>query len=248
MHKHFAGLVAALTLMSGTAIADGMNTRGSIRDSGHCCEAAPTWTGFYLGAGIGAGAVVHDTTAAGGLVNLDGFGGEGVFGTLTVGYDRQFGKWVGGVFLDYDFSNISTDFRFGNFSTSLDHDRSWSIGGRLGYLTSPSTLWYGMAGYTRASFDDISIEPGFSLSVPDFSGYFVGAGVESRLGGNWSLRAEYRFTQLDSEQLSFRYSGEGESGSYPSGIHLEPSMHTARAVLTYRFGERAESSAHQPMK
>ncbi len=173
------------------------------------------------------------------------------FGTLTVGYDRQFGKWVGGVFFDFDFSDISTDFSIppAGFSTSLDHEHSWSIGARFGFLTNPSTLWYGMAGYTRASFDDISLGPVGTLHVPDFSGYFVGAGVESRLGGNWSLRAEYRFTQLDSEQLtlSFNDCDEGCSRrSEPSGVHLEPSMHTARVVLTYRFGDRIEHPS--PMK
>ena len=167
MHRHFAGLVAAIALMTSSAIADGLRHRAPAR----CCETAPSWSGFYLGAGIGAGAVVHDTTFKEGdftIANLDGFGGEGVFGTLTVGYDRQFGKWVGGVFFDFDFSNISTDLRVPDedFRTSLDHTHSWSIGGRLGFLISPSTLWYGMAGYTRASFDDINLGPSESLECP----------------------------------------------------------------------------------
>ncbi|MGE0847661.1 MAG: hypothetical protein AB7L41_15450, partial [Flavobacteriaceae bacterium] len=44
------------------------------------------WTGFYLSAGIGAGAVVHELDVLS-IFNFNGIGGEGVFGELGVGYD-----------------------------------------------------------------------------------------------------------------------------------------------------------------
>jgi outer membrane immunogenic protein len=239
MKKLLWSLAAALSLVASGAAADGMLQPAT--HSGACCEPAPSWTGFYLGAGIGAGAVVHDLSvdvAGTNLVNFDGIGGEGIFGTVVVGYDRQIApRLVAGVFFDYDFSNISTDLNVaaGLLSGSLEHQHSWSVGGRLGYLTSPATMWYGTAGYTNATFD-LSSNIG-SLDLPDFSGFFVGGGVESVLRDGWSLRAEYRFTQFDSES-AFSLPGV-------FNVDIEPSMHTARLALTYRFNRREE---YAPLK
>jgi 4-amino-4-deoxy-L-arabinose transferase-like glycosyltransferase len=94
----------------------------------------------------------------------------------------------------------------------------------------PYTLWYGTAGYTQARFDlDSTIG---SLDLDDFSGYFLGLGVESQLGAGWALRAEYRFTQFSSETV---FSAPGLVN-----VDLEPTMHTARVALTYKFGRRDE--------
>lgn len=233
MKRLVLALAAASCLVAGEAAADGY-----ARKAPAALEAPRTWTGFYLGAGVGAGAVVHDLSVdIPGVINIlsfNGIGGEGFFGTLTAGYDHQIApSIVAGVFFDYDFSDISMDLSVlgGLFTASLEHKSSWSIGGRLGFLTSPSTLWYGMAGYTQAQFD-LNSTLG-SLDLPDFNGYFVGAGVESQLHGGWSLRAEYRYTQLDSESI-FSVPGLID-------VSLEPSMHTARLALTYKFGRRAEA-------
>lgn len=237
MKKLLAGLVAAFALVSTQlptqAIADG--TPRSARYS--CCDPARSWSGFYLGAGIGAGAAVHELNIGGGGLVLDGFGGDGIFGTITVGYDHQIQPGiVAGIFFDVDFSKVSTDLSVaGLFSASLEHDTSWSIGARLGWLASRATLWYALAGYTEADFD-LKTTLG-SVSLPHFKGYFLGAGVETQLPGNWSLRGEYRFTQFDAETVA---------SFGPINVDLEPSMHTGRLVLTYKFGRRDE--AYVPVK
>jgi len=213
MKRMIAGFAMALALSTSAAVADGMDRKAG---------AAPvaTWTGFYVGAGVGAGAVVHKLDFGGG--SFDGVGGEGIFGTVIVGYDRQIDqRWVMGIFADYDFSGITSDL----VVVDADHKHSWSVGARAGFLTSPTTLWYGTAGYTEAKFELDGI------GSQDFTGYFVGAGVESQLAGNWSLRGEYRFSQFDSEDI---------------GIDVEPSMHTARLSLTYKFGRRDD--VHRPLK
>jgi outer membrane immunogenic protein len=235
--------VFAITLAASAsaAVADGMPKAGAT--AAPCC-AEPAWRGFYIGAGVGAGAVVHDVgISAGGIgsANFDGIGGEGVLGTVIVGYDFMVARnVVGGIFADFDFSGLSTDLNAaGLLNASIDHQHSWSIGGRLGVLTTPTTLWYATGGYTRASFDlsgSIGGTP-FSVDLPDFNGFFIGGGVESQLRGNWSLRAEYRFTQFDSETV---FSGGGIN------VDAEPSMHTARLALTYKF-PRPEGHA-EPLK
>jgi outer membrane immunogenic protein len=237
MKKPLLALAAALCLVSASeAVADGYARKAAV------AAAPPSWTGFYVGVGGGAGAVVHDLSVdvpGGNVLSFDGIGGEGIFGTVVVGLDYQIHPMVViGVFADYDFSGISSDLSVvgGLFTASLDHNHSWSIGGRLGLLSSPTTLWYGTLGYTQAEFE-LSSTAG-SLSLPDFSGYFIGAGVESQLGGGFSLRAEYRYTQFDSESV-FSIPGVVD-------ISLEPSMHTARVALSYKFGRRGE--APMPLK
>jgi outer membrane immunogenic protein len=237
------GSIAALCLLTPPALADGYRRPAPAYGAPVVQQALPSWSGFYLGAGIGAGAVIHDVDVNvpgfGSLASADGIGGQGIFGTALVGYDHQFGTFVMGIFADYDFSGISSDFSaLGTLNASLDHKHSWSVGGRFGFLSNPATLWYGTAGYTQAEFDAGSNLGSFDLGT--FSGYFVGAGVEGRLGGGWSLRGEYRFSQFDSETVA----------SIPGllNIDFEPSMHTARLALTYKFGRRDEAYAPVPYK
>jgi outer membrane immunogenic protein len=228
MKRLFVGVAAAFILMTGQAAAEGLAPPSRIAAPG---PIGPNWNGFYVGAGIGAGAVVHDYTldcyyCGHAYGETDNYGGEGVFGTVTVGFDRLIRSgWVAGAFADYDFgSTISTEVG----GHSVDHDHSWSVGGRLGYLVNPSTLVYGTAGYTQAQFD-------FSgATSKTFDGYFVGAGIETFLRQNWTLKLEYRFSQFD-EQTIFngRICDEFD----------EASMHTARLVLSYRFGHRAEGGS-----
>jgi outer membrane immunogenic protein len=235
MKKPILALAAVLGLF-----ATGEATAGGY--AGQAVAAAnviPPWSGFYLGLGGDAGAVVHDlsTTPPGG--GFDGIGGQGIFGTAIVGYDQQiFPGVIVGVFADHDLSGISSNLPVvgGLINASLDHKHSWSVGSRAGFLSSPSALWYGTAGYTQAQFD-LSSTAG-SLSVPNFKGYFVGAGVESQFGRGWALRAEYRFSQFNRETVT-AVPGLTDMG-------LEPSMHTARLTLTYKFGRREE--APMPMK
>jgi outer membrane immunogenic protein len=224
MKRLILGVAAALGLSAGQAAADGLPSKGHVRAP--VTEAGPNWNGFYVGVGIGAGAVVHDVDVRVGdrdkpkeeLFSLDGIGGEGIFGSVTLGYDRVIRPgWVAGVFTDVDFSGISSDVA----GADIDHDYSWSVGGRLGFLTSPSTLVYGTAGYTRAEFD-VS-----GLGSETFDGYFVGAGIETFLRDNWTLKLEYRYSDFGSETVF-------DVGFL--SVELDPSIHTARLVLSYKFG------------
>jgi outer membrane immunogenic protein len=113
-----------------------------------------------------------------------------------------------------------------------------SVGDRIGWLTSPDTLVYGLAAYTEGGYnlgatlgggggcETICASSGTdALNVDvDVSGYTLGAGLETRLKGDWTLKGEYRFTQFDDERTIDDVTIDGEA-----------SIHTARAVLSYRF-------------
>jgi outer membrane immunogenic protein len=197
--------------------------------AGHAAADGPaprSWTGFYAGAGAGVGSAtqIQSLSFPGfGTVFSESIGGQGAFGTIAAGYDyRIMQQVVVGGFLDYDFSRIATNNSDpGLFSLPFDHTRSWSVGGRVGLLTSPTTLWYVAGGYTQATFDlDL-------VGKTDFRGHFVGGGVETQLAGNWLLRGEYRFAQFSSQSVL----------TCPcETFDVEPSLQTGRVLLIYRFG------------
>ena len=187
---------------------------------------AHTWSGFYLGAGGGGGAVNHDLKASfsgTGSADLNGVGGAGGFGTVQVGYDHQLGqRVVVGVFFDYDFDSIDSSLTLsGTPSRTIKGTLTdmLTAGGRSGYLVNPNTLVYGLAGYSEAHFD-----LPFNLNG-DFGGWTAGAGIETNLGGPLFLKGEYRFTQLDEKTLYSR-------GSFK--FTDQPDIQTGRLVLTYK--------------
>ncbi len=234
-----AATVAALVGVAGAANAADVYSTGGLKDS---YVAEPSWTGLYVGLGIGAAAINHDITAKefdhhGDLQfsgELDGVGGEGVFGTVQVGYDKQYGRFVGGIFFDYDFADANSTLNVSEWhnsaSATASLNNSWTVGGRLGYLFTPSTLVYALGGYTEASVTFPFV--GSDGQNKDFtlSGYTVGGGIETRLSGNWYLRGEYRFTSLDDADI---YNGKGQHCSTIK-ITDQTDVQTARVVLSYK--------------
>jgi outer membrane immunogenic protein len=234
MKRVILGAVAALTFATGQAFADGPPSRSRI--AAPVTSVAPNWNGFHLGVGIGAGAFAGDYSKSvnGYEYKSTEYGGEGFFGTVSVGFDRVIRSgWVLGVFADYDFgSNMSAEKSSFGYSTSLDQGDTWSVGARLGYLVNPSTLVYGTAGYTQTEFEV------FGHGSKTFDGYFVGAGIETFLRQNWTLKLEYRYSDFGDQTVA-----SWEAWCNEFSKDLDPSSHTARLVLSYKFGGREEAGS-----
>jgi len=225
--------VAALLAMGGSALAGDLYAKGGYKDA-PVVAPETTWTGFYLGLGVGGAAVNHDIDASFyrhdykvGSVGLDGISSTGVFGTVEVGYDRQYGNVVVGVFANYDFgddvkSTLSASSHGDSLSIDATLKDSWTVGGRVGYLVNTSTLAYVLAGYSEASVDVDH------LGSDDFTGWTVGGGLETKLGGNWFLKGEYRYTEFDTNTYKI--------GDYckSAKIDVDTSIQTARLVLSYK--------------
>ncbi len=129
------------------------------------------WTGFYIGAGVGGGAVLQTQTDTF-FPASETTGAGGALATLTAGYDVRINQnFVAGVFIDADVSNMSNP-NFGMMSLPFEHRHSLSIGGRLGFLATPATLWYVAAGYTRAN--------GFYTSFSGFSDELAWAATSAK--------------------------------------------------------------------
>jgi opacity protein-like surface antigen len=99
------------------------------------------------------------------------------------------------------------------------------------YLLANDVLAYGLIGFTRAEINDVSISTGrkqFGIRYPSFDGVTIGGGFEKRLTNHISLRAEYRFTDLQKGTL------RGDLGAPVVG-ESDPDIHSAIIGAAYRF-------------
>lgn len=216
-------------------------------------EAAPSWTGFYVGAGIGGAAGTYDLSGGtfpnfgNASAELDGLGAQGFVFGLNAGYDYQFApQFVIGAFFDYDWHTEGVKASFNvpaaaNGTAKADVNGQWSVGARLGYLSSPTTLWYVSGGYTNLSIDDLSVSGNigaFNLStavgIPDFDGWFVGFGAESKLTNNISIKGEYRYSSFDKKGLDLPTVAGVNLNNF-AWADLEPTVQTFKISVNYRF-------------
>lgn len=117
------------------------------------------WDGFYGGAQLGYGEIG----------STDPFEGNGMLGGLHAGYRMDFGTFVAGAELAYDFASITLD--------PLDVTTVDSIGrlGLTGGVDLGRALVFGTAGVARIGGD------------VDQDGYFYGIGMDYALNDRVSL-------------------------------------------------------------
>lgn len=188
------------------------------------------WTGLYVGVAGGGGIIDYDTEVLGGVLGIDGFGGEGALVEGTVGFDYQINSLVLGVLADVHWSNLRSDASvLGGLATaSLETQWGFDVLGRGGVLATDRTLLYALLGYSWEEFEG-------NLSIPvaavdltadeEASGWTLGAGIEVLATNNLSIKGEYRFTGF--EDFDF-----GTGGI----LSMEGNRHTGRLGVNYRFG------------
>lgn len=186
--------------------------------------AQATWTGFYLGAHLGAGAM-NNVVGLTGLGSLDGIGGDGLAYGVTGGYDVQLGRLVVGIYGDYTHHDAESTLSItGLGSIGVGPQDQWAVGARAGVLLTDSTLVYALGGYTEVSYASLA-GPGISIPVPTFSGYQAGAGIETALPmKGWTLDARYTYSHFDAAEVV--------AGS---GVTVQPTIHVGRVGLNYKL-------------
>ncbi|UYN93988.1 MAG: porin family protein [Enhydrobacter sp.] len=202
----------------------------------------PSWTGFYVGAGFGAGALESAVTSTGTVgLTVDRSAGSGILAAVYGGVDYQLlPRALVGILVEGTWSNIggSASAQAPGVSASLTRkaDFGWSALVRAGVLAHPTTLLYLIGGYSGQNLrtDGTALAggalAGFSRNEY-FNGWTIGTGVETRLGGGWSTKLEYRYTQFESK------AAPGTS------FVVQPTTHTARVGLTYKFGSFGDDAA-----
>ena len=128
-----------------------------------------------------------------------------------------------------------------NAHGEISVDRQWSIGGRVGYLTSPTTLVFLSGGYTDLRLSNFTASVGgpfphmaLTASVPRVAGGFVGAGFETKLTKNLSLRGEYRFTEFGSGVVTLPTIDGINANDFVSA-RISPTLQIVKASINYRF-------------
>jgi outer membrane immunogenic protein len=196
-----------------------------------------TWTGFYIG--INAGAAIRKNNYANNNAALFALTGNPVFLTTNngssnnvaflgggqIGYNWQTGPIVFGLEADADYrsgfgSNNSVFGNAGNTSGFLG-----TVRGRFGYLFTPSLLAYATGGLAYGtSYYNV---PNFfgSSSNSLRLGYTVGGGLEYMLSPNWSIKAEYLWTDL----------GRNNSNNFFGTVSPRSQAHVVRAGINYHF-------------
>lgn len=210
----------------------GANYRIGGQNGGGASIAAPaySWTGFYVGGALGAGAITDEINLAAGAATFNGFGGDGAFGELSVGYDHEFnGIWVAGLQIDGRYSGMTTqladDLALGGARYEATADYGFDVLARVGAKLNESTLGYVLGGYSwqhvreEITFADMSDSRDWSVG-----GFSVGGGLETAVTNNVAVNLEYRYS---------RYEGQ----DYDSGDFWEtvPAFHTVRVGAKYKF-------------
>jgi outer membrane immunogenic protein len=176
---------------------------------------AVNWSGLYIGA---MGGYAFDSDNGGG------------FGGGTIGYNWQFpgSQFVFGIEVDAAGASIKDSVAggFGGlvFSAEDKIDALGSVTGRVG-IAANTALFYAKGGYAWAN-NKLSVSaPGVVVGSESkiHSGYTIGGGVEYMFAPNWSAKAEYMFTHLESQTytiapLTFD-SGTGEFSSVKVGVN-----------------------------
>lgn len=225
-----AFVVCAFTFVP-SSFADGLPTRSRVGTPD--AVAAPfSWTGFYLGGGLGYGFAdtelnVSDVHNGLNWLNVDGLSGTGAVGDIRVGADYQFAgtPLVVGVLAGYNFGSMEFNASAfdGNLSLSAELEPTWYAGGRLGLALPTKTLVYVGAAYQEA-------EGSFSTQFSEAAGphgsqtadavvYMLG--LEQALTNNWRLGVEYNYAQyqFDATADCFKFD-------------IDPDVHTIKARLT----------------
>jgi outer membrane immunogenic protein len=174
------------------------------------------WTGFYVFGfgGYSWGKISPDL----GGTDLKPKGGVFGFGG---GYLWQYGAWVGGLEVDYGFSEEKEDRRFRIFDSCDDdspsrlrqvcggsinvHSKIDALGSarvRVGYLFTPNLLAYGTAGLgwgrSEVNIADVLI------AKPNLFGWVAGGGMEYKLFEHVRIRGEYLHYDFGSTGYAFQ--------------------------------------------
>ncbi|MGR3547781.1 MAG: outer membrane protein [Roseovarius sp.] len=141
-----------------------LSTQGVLTPGG-----SANWTGFYLGGQLGFGSVDS---------NLSG-NDEDIIGGFTLGYDHDFGRWVLGGALDYDFADISA-------GPGISVEEIFRVKLRGGPKIGNGLL-YAAAGWANADTDNAGSD----------DGWFIGGGYDYMVSRQFSIGAEVLYHEFD---------------------------------------------------
>ncbi len=211
--------------------------------------ATPDWTGFYIGASLGAAAANTIATPAVAMPTGETLIGNSQTGSaFTVGakagFDKQIGSFVIGAFGEVDYLHIATR---GIFAEGGDNS-TWGtqVGDLLGSArvrigaTSENVMIYGSGGLAVAHsgvsgwFYETLLDGAGPMDFPNNRlGLVIGGGIEYRLNQTISVNLDYSHYLFSASNSVQEFSDENEGptmgGTNRTGIDV------MKVGLNYRF-------------
>ncbi len=254
MRAELIAVSAVLGLLSSAALgADLPNTKGP---PAFAPPPLPvfTWTGLYIGGQVGyqwgtTGWDIHtDPPLPASLLGEPTYSDQGVVGGGHIGFNYQVNQFVFGVEGDVEGTSYSGSLTQGSPSAVPGSEQNTtriniegSIRGRVGWAWD-RVLIYGTGGAAFADFRNafnISGVPAPIVGYPPFFdsgsfgrvGWTAGGGVEYAIDPNWSVRAEYRYTDYGS--YDFVQTNPPLSGTF--GLREHERDNRVEAAFSYKF-------------
>ncbi|MGB7699073.1 MAG: outer membrane protein [Methylovirgula sp.] len=244
MRAGFIAISAALGLLSSAALAaDLPNTKGP---PAFAPPPVFTWTGLYIGGQVGyewgttGGSEFYLRAAPAIFGPTNSYSPGGVLGGAHLGYNYQISQFVLGVEGDVDGAEYSGRATSPDIlvpgvavTESTRIGIQGSVRGRVGWAWD-RVLFYGTGGVAFASiqsgFSD-SLGPATASSTVDRVGWTAGGGIEYAIDNNWSLRAEYRYSDFG----RVTYALDAASGAPGVNFTKRVTTNQVTAGFSYKF-------------
>ena len=224
MKRNLIGIAAVTSLFATSAFAADLPMQPYTKAPMYL-ESVFNWTGFYVGGNVGysLGRSSNSETISNSLTGAVVANGasrdnvNGVIGGGQLGYNWRISNWVAGFEGDFQGSR-ERGFTMlvcpgcGNgpsdITSTLTQKLAWfgTVRGRAGVLVTPAVLLYGTGGLAYGEVDTGGSISGQTAQGPGTAvfpnlnstrvGWTAGAGIEGRIGGNWTAKLEYLYMDL----------------------------------------------------
>jgi outer membrane immunogenic protein len=180
----------------------------------------PMWSGFYAGAEFGPLISSAKITTPSAPISIDGVGVSAVIPAGLVGYNAMVApRWIVGVEGAVG-PNVST--------TDVKLDWNGDVHGRLGYLLTPTSMFYGDVGWGRAEFGGFKPAGAISIPIQRVDAFGWGTGIEAAVSEHWHARVDFN-----------QWIGSSINVALPLGAFAtaKPRGETVRLGLIYELGD-----------
>lgn len=189
------------------------------------------WSGFYAGAHVGYGWSRYK--------DQDSVDAKGLLGGLHGGYNWQFEKFVSGVEVDLNISDIKWSEQIANppndYNAKAVSKYFGSLRARLGYDLGPALIFGTVGGaWRRWEYDVAFTSTGKSFSgTSNGLGAVIGGGTEYKITDKLIGRISGSYYYFPSSKISFTSNNMNVSAASSSG--LTESMFLLETGLSWKF-------------
>jgi outer membrane immunogenic protein len=242
MTKFLAGVAFGALLASNAAAAD-LAVKSSPPPSSPPLPIS--WTGFYIGAHVGAGWTTSEWTIVPTAAQVGQqlpFGSDTVSGFLggaQIGANYQIDVMVFGVEGDFSWAGLSgqtCNTVGGLIECNSNVDRFATVTGRFGIVSFDRALFYLKAGgaWAHDTYEITALGPFAHSSVSaNRMGWTAGGGIEFALQRNWSAKLEYDFMDFGTHNYPIDLT---PTSIGLTTVNIQQRIQVVKFGLNYRFG------------